>query len=47
MTDLQTMGKKAAAVKPFLQRLSAREKNKALMHGAEMLAACGRDSFGK
>ncbi len=37
MTDLQTMGKKAAAVKPFLQRLSAREKNKALMHGAEML----------
>lgn len=37
MTDLQTMGKKAAAVKPFLQRLSAREKNKTLMHGAEML----------
>ncbi len=37
MTDLQTMGKKAAAVKPFLQRLSAGEKNKALMHGAEML----------
>jgi len=31
------MGKKAAAVKPFLQRLSAGEKNKALMHGAEML----------
>lgn len=38
MTDLQAMGKKAAAVKPLLQRMTGEEKNKALLHGAEMLA---------
>ncbi len=37
MTDLQEMGKRAAAAKPSLQRMSAEEKNKALLHGAEVL----------
>lgn len=37
MTDLQAMGKKAAAVKPLLQRMAGEEKDKALLHGAEML----------
>lgn len=37
MTDLQAMGKKAAAVKLFLQKMSAKEKNRGLLHGADML----------
>lgn len=37
MTDLQMMGKRAAAVKPLMQKMSAEEKNKALLHGADML----------
>lgn len=37
MTDLQLMGKKAVAVKPLIQRMSAEDKDKALLHGADML----------
>ena len=37
MTDLKAMGRAAAAVKPALQRLTAEEKNKGLLAGAEAL----------
>lgn len=37
MTDLQIMGKRAVEAKPFMQKMSAEEKDKALLHGADML----------
>ena len=37
MTDLQAMGKAAAAAKPILQGLTGEEKNKGLLHAADML----------
>lgn len=37
MTDLQAMGRAAAAVKPKLQMLTEEEKNKSLLHAADML----------
>ena len=37
MTDLQIMGKRAVSAKPLMQRMSAEKKNKALLHGADML----------
>ena len=37
MTDLKAMGRAAAAVKPALQRMTAEEKNRGLLAGAEAL----------
>ncbi len=37
MTDLKAMGRRAAAVKPLLQKLSAEDKNKGLLAAAETL----------
>ena len=37
MTDLIAMGERAAAVKPFLQKLTAEEKDRGLTAAAEAL----------